>query len=69
MSIVSLVRSGNEYASGRVSYEQASTYFHRHTYYATVLVFMCMYVRMTLAVSSFSYTHEIMELSMVNLSI
>ena len=50
ISILSLVRLGNGYMSGRISYIQDSTYRPRHTYYVTVLVFMCPSVRMTLAV-------------------
>ena len=48
MSILSLVRLGNGYAYGRLSYKQASTYRPRHMYYVTVLVFVCPYVRTTL---------------------
>ena len=48
MSILSLVRSGNGFASGRLSYGQASTYRPCPTYYVTVLVFVCPYVCMTL---------------------
>ena len=42
--MVYLVRSGNGYASGHLSYGQASTYCPRHTYHVTVLVFVCTYV-------------------------
>ena len=49
VSILSLVRSGNGFASGRLSYGQASTYRPRTTYYVTVLVFVCLYVCTTLA--------------------
>ena len=48
VSILSLVRSGNGFASGHLSYRQASTYRPRTTYYVTVLVFVCMYVWTTL---------------------
>ena len=48
MSILSLVRSGNGFASGRLSYVQASTYRPRTTYFLTVLVFVCLYVCATL---------------------
>ena len=47
--ILSLVRSGNSFASGRLSYGQASTYRPRPTYYVTVLVFLFPYVCTTLA--------------------
>ena len=47
--ILSLVRLGNGFASGRLSYGQASTYRPRPTYYVTVLVFVCPYVRAQLA--------------------
>ena len=43
------MRSGNGYASGRIFYGHASTYRPRHTYYVTVLVFVCMYIRTALA--------------------
>ena len=49
MLILSLVFLGNGYVSGRISYVQASTYCLWHTYYITVLVFVCPYVRTTLA--------------------
>ena len=49
VSILSLVRLVNGYASVRRSYGQASTYRPRHTYYITVLVFVCPYVRTTLS--------------------
>ena len=48
-SILHLVRSGNGFASGRISYGQDSTYRPCHTYYVTVLVFLCPYVYTTLA--------------------
>ena len=51
MLIFSLVRLGNGYASGRLFYVQASMYHPRHTYYITVLVFVCSYVRTTLAIA------------------
>ena len=47
--ILSLVRSGNVFVYGRLSYGQASTYRPHPTYYVTVLVFVCPYVRTTLA--------------------
>ena len=50
MQILSLVSSGNGYASGRISYGQVSAYRPRHMYYVTVLVFVCPFVRTTLAV-------------------
>ena len=49
MSILSLVRLGNVYASGRHSCGQASMYRPCHTYYVTILVFVCLYVHTTLA--------------------
>ena len=49
MSILSLVRSGNGFASGRLSYGQACTYRPRPTYYVTILVFVCLYVCTTLS--------------------
>ena len=49
VSIFSVVRSGNGYASGRFYYWQDSTYRPRHTYYVTGLIFVCLYVRTTLA--------------------
>ena len=48
VSILSLVRLGNGYASGHLYYEQASRYCTRNTYYVTVVVFVCPYVNMTL---------------------
>ena len=45
VSILSLVLSGNGYASGRLSFGQASTPPPRHTYHVTVLVFVCPYIR------------------------
>ena len=47
--VLSLVRLGNGFASGRISYGQASTYRPRPTYYVTVLVFVCLYICTTLA--------------------
>ena len=47
--IFSLERLGNGFVSGRLSYKQASTYRPRPTYYVTVLVFVCLYERTTLA--------------------
>ena len=49
--ILSLVRSGKGFASGRLFYGQASTYRPCPTYYATILVFLCPYVRMTVAIT------------------
>ena len=49
VSIFSLVHSGNGYASSRLSYGHASTYRPRHTYYVTVLVFLCPCVHTKLA--------------------
>ena len=49
VSILSLVRSGNGFTSGRLSYGKDSTYRPHPTYYVTVLVFVCPYVRTTLA--------------------
>ena len=49
MSILSLVRLGKGFTSGRLSYRQASTYRPRPTYYVTILVFVYLYVCMTLA--------------------
>ena len=46
--IFSLVRSGNSFASGGLSYGQAFTFHPRPTYYVTVLVFVCLYVCTTL---------------------
>ena len=40
--ILYLVLSGNGYAPVRISYRQASTYRPSHTYYVTVLVFVCL---------------------------
>ena len=48
MLILSLVRSGNGFASVRLSYGQAFTYHPRPTYSITVLVFVCLYVCTTL---------------------
>ena len=50
MSILSFVRLGNGYASSRLSCVKASMYRPRHTYYITGLVFVCPYVRTTLAI-------------------
>ena len=52
MSILSLVRSGNGFASGRLSYGKASTYRPHPTYYVTVLVFVCLYVCTTLVIDN-----------------
>ena len=49
VSILSLVRSGNVFAYGSLHYGQASTYRLCHTYYVTVLVFVCPYVCTALA--------------------
>ena len=49
VSILYLVRSGNGFASSRLSYGQASKYRPRPTYYITVLVFVCLYVCTTLS--------------------
>ena len=49
VSILYLVSLGSIYVSGHISYGQASTYHPRHTYYITVVVFVCLYVRTTLA--------------------
>ena len=51
VSIFSLVRPGNGFTSGRLSYGQASAYRPRPTYYITVLVFACLYVCTTLELS------------------
>ena len=48
VSIFYLVRSGNGFASGRLSYGQAFTFHPHPTYYVTVLVFVCMYICTTL---------------------
>ena len=48
VSIFSLVRSGNSFASGRLSYGQAFMFHPRPTYYVTVLVCVCLYVCTTL---------------------
>ena len=50
VSILSLVRSGKGFTSGRISYGQASTYRPCPMYYVTVLMFVCLYVCTTLAV-------------------
>ena len=47
--ILSLVRSGDGFASGSLYCGQDSTYRPRPTYYVTVLVFVCLYVCTTLA--------------------
>ena len=47
--ILYLVRLGDGFASGHLSYRQASTYRPCHTYYVTVLVFLCPYVSTTLS--------------------
>ena len=52
VSILSLVRSGNGFVYGRLSYGQTSTYHPRSTYYVTVLVFVCPYICTTLAYST-----------------
>ena len=44
LSILYLVCLGNVYASDRLSYRQAFMYRPRHTYYITVVVFVCSYV-------------------------
>ena len=44
VSILSLVRLGNGFASGRLSYRQAFTFHPLSTYYVTVLVFVCLYL-------------------------
>ena len=49
VSILSLVVLVNCYASGRLSYRQASTYRPCYTYCVTVLVFVCPYVCTTLS--------------------
>ena len=51
VSILSLVRSGNGFTPGRISYGQASTYRPQHTYYVTVLVFVCTYERPIIALA------------------
>ena len=48
MSILSLVRLGNGYTAGSISYGQASTCRPCHTYYITILVFVCPYVHTAL---------------------
>ena len=48
--ILYLVSLGNGYASGHISYGHDSTHRPRHTYYVTVLLFVCPYVRTTLVV-------------------
>ena len=47
--ILSLVFSGNGDAYNRLSYVQDSTYRPNHTYYITVVLFVCQYVRLILA--------------------
>ena len=54
VSILSLVRLGNGFASGGLSYGQASTYRPRTMYYVTILVFVCLYVCTTLAYLGFN---------------
>ena len=49
VSIFYLVSSGNGFASGPLSYVQASTYRPRPMYYVTVLVFVYLYLCTTLA--------------------
>ena len=49
----SLMRLGNGYASDCLSYGQDSSYRPCHTYYVTVLVFVCPYVRTTLALNQY----------------
>ena len=49
LSVLSLVSSGNGFASGRVSYGQTSTYLPCHTYYVIALSFVCPYVCTKLA--------------------
>ena len=51
MSILSSVHLGNSFASGRISYGQASTYRPCPTYYVTVLVCVCPYICTTLAIT------------------
>ena len=63
VSILSLVRLGNGFASGRVSYGQASTYRSCPTYYVTVLVFVCPYVHTTLALWSYQNNMYIFKIS------
>ena len=46
--ILYLVRPGNGFVSGRLTYGQAYMYHPCHTYYVTVLVFVFPYVRTTL---------------------
>ena len=59
MSILSLVRLGNGFAYVHLSYGQASTYCPD---YVTVLVFVCPYVRTTLANSiAESYIYILMS--------
>ena len=47
--ILSLVLLGSGYTSDRIYYGQASTYCPCHTHYFAILVFVCPYVRTTLA--------------------
>ena len=51
VSIFFLVRLGNGFVSGCLSYGQASTYCPFPTYYVAVLVFVCLYLCTTLAPS------------------
>ena len=50
--ILSLVRLGNGFASGLLSYIKASTNRPLHTYYVTILLFVCPNIRTTLATST-----------------
>ena len=59
MSILSLVRSGDGFASGRLSYGQASTYRPRPMYYVNVLVFVCLYVCTTLSLCRHYYAERV----------
>ena len=52
VSILYLFCSANSYASRRLSCEQASIYCPCHTYYITLLVFVCLYVHTSLATTS-----------------
>ena len=49
MPILYLIYLRKGYTSGRIFYGQASMYRPRHTYYVTVLVFVCLYTCMILA--------------------
>ena len=46
-----LLRSGNGFASGRLSYVQAFNFYPCPRYYVTVLVFVCLYVCTTLTIT------------------